>query len=667
MGRGGGGMWHGPMGSVGGVTRTYGLHNHFGQDKPEGPPPGITWGQVGRIMGYFRPYKGSWGLIFACVLVAAGVGVLPPLCVARIVDVAIPRGDGWMLGWLSLAILGLAVGGGLVGVLQQTLMSKVAQGIMCDLRKELFGHLQKMSLRFYTMTRSGEIVSRINNDVGMVQGAGTSTVVTIVSNVATLTAALTVMVSMNWVLTLLATAVVPAFYLPSRVVGGIRRRLSIQTAESQARMQGFLTERLHVGGAMLMQIYGQREADAREFAGTAAAVRDLNIRQAVAGRWLFMILSAFSAMGPAVVYWYGGVQVVRERMQIGEVIAFAALLVMLYRPLMQLASVYVDLQGMVGVFERIFAYLDMPVEVADPAAPEVDPPLRREDATQGRRGRTKGRVGFEGVSFAYPRVKGFEAVMGLAGAGNGSGNGNGTEGVEEKRWALRGVNFSMEPGQRVALVGPSGAGKTTVTYLLPRFYDPDEGRITLDGVDVREMQQEELRGQIGMVTQETFVFHESVRTNLLYARPGATEGEMIEACRAANIHELIAGLPEGYDTIVGERGFRLSGGEKQRLSIARALLKDPAILILDEATSSLDATSEYLIQEALEKLLVGRTSLIIAHRLSTILSADKIVVLEQGRVVEEGRHEALVERGGLYAELFRKQFERVLGQGVGRE
>ena len=350
-----------------------------------------------------------------------------------------------------------------------------------------------------------------------------------------------------------------------------------------------------------------------------------------------MILSVFSAMGPALIYWYGGYQVIRDELTHGLLVAFAALLTLLYRPLMQLASVYVDIQACVAVFERIFEYLDLEPDVQD--KPEV-----------ARLDHTTGHVVFEGVGFSYPApsrmfVQEDDALLPAETA---------------DQFALRDVSFEISPGQRVALVGPSGGGKTTVTYLVPRFYDPDAGRITLDGRDLRELDQQELRRHIGMVTQETFLFHASIRENLLYARPDAGESQMVDACRAANIHDFIASLPDGYDTVVGERGFRLSGGEKQRVSIARALLKDPSILILDEATSNLDATSEYLIQRALEELLRGRTSLIIAHRLSTILNSDKIVVMEDGRVVDQGRHEQLLSRRGLYAELFEQQFAKVL-------
>ncbi len=634
-----GGGWRGSMGTVGGIPRTYGLQRSFGKEKSAYQVDRQRT-TVRRIAAFFKPHWLRWLLVVACILISAGLSVLPPFCVAGIVDIAIPEERPRLLMALAGAMVGLAVLTGLISVLQQTLTAKVGQGILHDLRTRLFGHLQGMPLAFFMTHRSGEILSRLNNDVNAAQGVATGTLVGILSNIATLVATSTALFSMNPRLTLLAVSVVPAFHLPSMVVGKIRRRLSGESQERQAELLGFMGERLHVAGITLTRIFGQRTADAREFAAHSVKVRDLNVRQTVVGRWLFMILSVFSALGPALIFWYGGHQVMAGTLSVGQLIAFAALLTLLYRPLMQLATVYVDIQGAFAVFDRIFEYLDM-----EPGLPVPANPLRPE--------RVEGRITFHDVVFHYPTA----APPGREDALEGEDE----EEAPRPRAALHGLDLHIAPGERVALVGRSGAGKSTLTLLVPRFYDPSSGRVTLDGHDLRDYDPEALRAQIGMVTQETFLFHDTLRMNLLYARPEATEAEMVAACKAANIHEFIAGLPEGYDTRVGERGFRLSGGEKQRVSIARALLKDPAILILDEATSSLDATSEALVQNALETLLRGRTSLVIAHRLSTVLGADKIVVMDEGRVEDAGPHEELLTRDGLYRKLFEQQFRHVLG------
>lgn len=625
------GMRMGSDRTIGGMQRTFGLHRQFGEEgeRPERP---ITMAEVRRVFGYFLPYWVQWVIILLCIAATSGLGVLPPLCVRAIIDDAIPDKDTHLLHLMVGAIVALTIVSGLISVLQNYLNARVGQGIMYDLRNGLYAHLQRQSLGFYTTTRAGEIVSRLNNDVAAVNEVATGTVVQVASHIFTLIATLIVIFGMNPWLALLAIAVVPTFYLPTRIVGRIRHRLSRQTQEEQAELVSFMEERLNIGGMVLAKIFGQSANDADYFAKRNRSVMDLNVKQTMAGRWLFMVLSVFSVIGPAAIYLYGGHQAIREELTVGTLIAFVAYLTNLYRPIGGLANVYVAFQGALAVFQRIFDYLDRSPDVEDrPGATALS--------------EVRGSISLEAVHFAYPRP------TPQAGAPTG-------EPAPARRWALENVSFEIEAGQRVALVGPSGAGKTTITYLLPRFYDPTEGRVMLDGHDLREITQESLRSHFGVVTQDTFLFHTSVRENLLYARPSATEDEIISACRSANIHELISDLPEGYGTIVGERGFRLSGGEKQRLAIARALLKDPRILILDEATSHLDATSEHLIQEALEVLLKGRTSVIIAHRLSTILTADKIVVLDHGRVVEQGSHETLIGLDGLYASLYRRQFEQ---------
>ncbi|MDQ3814530.1 MAG: ABC transporter ATP-binding protein/permease [Armatimonadota bacterium] len=640
-GEGGGGGWYGGSRSLGGMSRGFGLGRmNYSGVKPS--PTRFARQQLKRVAKYLTPYWQQWLVIFVCIAATAALGVLPPLCVRGILDQAIPHQDFRLLNWLVGAIVGLNILVGLVGVLQNYLNVRVGQSIIHDLRHDLFRHLQQMSLPFYTSMRAGEIVSRVSNDVAAVQNTATATLISIVTNLLTVIATLIVIFTMDWRLALLAVIGVPTLILPTRIVGKVRHSLSQQTQERQADLLVFLQERLNIGGTLLTKIFGQGRADAATFSRHNRAVMELNIRQALVGRWLFMFLSVFSIAGPALIYWYGGYLAIQRQLSVGTIIAFVAYLTNLYRPLAQLANVYVDVQGALAVFERIFEFLDLQPEVEDKPNAQVL------TAVQGH-------IRFEGVSFAYPPTA---AAGTSAPAKEEQGEARSTP------FTLHDVTFEMLPGQRVALVGPSGAGKTTITYLLPRFHDPTSGRITIDGHDLREVTQESLRAHIGMVTQETFLFHASVRENLLYARPDATEQQMIAAAQAAHIHEVIQNLPEGYDTLVGERAFRLSGGERQRLAIARALLKDPCILILDEATSSLDATSEYLIQQALETLLRGRTSLIIAHRLSTILSADKILVLDRGRLVEAGRHDELLAHGGLYATLYHQQLSRVVKQSM---
>ncbi len=637
--RGGGGGWMGPERTIGGMGRTYGFQRQFeGGDGPTGKIT-IVRARPKRVARYLAPYWKHWLVIFTCVAATAALGVVPPLLVRAILDHAIPDRNLHLLGSMVASMVGVTILIGLIGVLQNWLNAVVGESMMVDLRNELYRHLQRMSLRFYTTTRAGEIISRISNDVAAVRSVATGTLISIVQNFFTLTATAIAVFQLNSGLAILAMVVVPSFFLPTRLVGRVRQRLAIQTQERQAEVLAFMQERLNIGGMLLTKGFGQAEADAARFDDENRQVADLSVKQSMAVRWLFMCLSVVSVAGPAMIYWYGGYQAIRSELTVGTIIAVVAYLTNLYRPIGALANVYVEVMGALAVFERIFEYLDLTPEVED-----------RPNALQLET--VSGRVVFEDVCFCYPTP--------LRPGMEGADPSDGPSDPPAIRAALQGINFTIEPGQRVALVGPSGAGKTTCTYLVPRLYDPDSGRVLLDGHDLRELAQDSLREHIAMVTQETFLFHASIRENLLYARPHATDAEIEAACRAGNIHEYIAGLPEGYETVVGERAFRLSGGEKQRLAIARALLKDPRILILDEATSNLDATSEHLIQTALDKLLEGRTSMIIAHRLSTILNADQILVFDQGRLVEHGRHDDLLAAGGLYATLYRRQFRRVM-------
>ncbi len=598
-----------------------------------------------RVAGYGRPYVGRLGVILGTILVISLLTLAPPLLMRDLIDVAIPAEDLSRVTLLGLGMVAVPLFSGIFGVLQRWAAASVGEGVIYDLRRQLFDHLQRMPLAFFTATKTGELMSRLNNDVVGAQQAVTGTFVSIASNVVMSIATFAVMLRLEWRLTLLAVGVLPFFIWSSRRVGQMLRRVSREQMERNAEMNAVLNETLNVSGALLMKLFGRGALEDARFTAAAGDVRRLGVRRAMIGRWFFMALGLMSALGSAIVFWYGAVLVIRGDLGVGDVVALSALLANLYGPLSALSNARVEFATSLVSFERVFEVLDLPHPIADrPGATSLDS--------------IAGEIEFDDVWFSYDQsgAAGLEDVRRFSWWSPMEPAADGDAPARSEGWALAGVSFRAAPGELVALVGPSGAGKTTATYLVPRLYDVTEGRVRIDGHDVRDVTLASLADGIGVVTQEPYLFHDTIAANLRYARPDAGDEDVKRAARAANIHEFVAALPRGYDTVVGERGYRLSGGEKQRIAIARAVLKDPRILILDEATSHLDARSEALVQEALEQLMEGRTSLVIAHRLSTILAADKILVLDGGKVVEQGTHAELVAAGGLYARLYETQF-----------
>jgi ATP-binding cassette subfamily B protein len=599
-----------------------------------------------RVLSYARAYRAKIALILVTIVVIGFISAVPPLLIRELLDSAIPEAkisnDLGAVTPLGIGMLLVPLVNGAIGVLQRWASASTGEGIIFDLRRQLFGHFQRMSLSFFTSTRTGEVMSRLNNDVVGAQQAVTGTFITVVSNIVSVAIVMSIMFGIEWRLTLLAVAVLPLFLATSRRVGKILRVIRREQLEHNAQMSSHMQEALGVSGALLVKLFGRADTEDQKFADEAAAVRDLGVRQATIGRWYFMALGVMSAVGTALVFWVGAAMVVNGTLDEGDVVAMSLYLGQLYGPLSGLSNARVEFATSLVSFERVFEVLDMEREIAEridaTALPDIE-----------------GRVTFENVSFDYATgSQGLEAVKRYG--SRMEVDGGSVPPVVVDGLALRGLDFDVAPGELVALVGPSGAGKTTTTYLVPRLYDATLGRVLIDGVDVKDARLDDLAAGIGVVTQESYLFHDTIEANLRYAKPDATVDELRTAAADANILDFIDGLPDGFRTMVGERGYRLSGGEKQRIAIARVILKDPRILILDEATAHLDAQSEALIQEALERVMEGRTSLVIAHRLSTILSANRIFVLDQGRLVESGSHDELLAQGGLYADLYRTQF-----------
>ncbi len=612
-----------------------------------------------RVMGYARPYRWHIAALLGAILLTTVLGLVTPLILRDLIDYTLPAGDTGRLNLLALALVSIPLLDGGIRVVQRKVNATIGEGVIYDLRVGLFAHLQRMSLAFFTNTRVGELMSRLNNDVIDAQRAISSTIVDIVTNLIQAAATLVVMVSLEWRLTLVSVLVLPLFIIAARRLGARLRGVARQAMEHNAQMNAMMNETLNIGGVLLVKLFGRTGVEIARFRDRAAAVRDIGVRRAVLGSQFFVIIGLVGAVGTALVYWLGGHLVLRGVFTVGTIVAFTAYLGQLYAALQGLTNAPVAFATSMVSFERVFEVLDLPLDIDEP------PDAIVLDGVQGA-------LTFDDVTFEYgineslllsdvPRYGQMDAVgaaLSGAEAAPGRPHDGGAPPSQAREKALEHVSFHIEPGQLVALVGPSGAGKTTMSYLIPRLYDPTGGRVLLDGHDLRTVSLESLARQIGMVTQETHLFHDTIRTNLLYARLDATQAELEAACRAANIHDFIMGLPDGYDTVVGERGYRLSGGEKQRIAIARVILKDPRILVLDEATSHLDSQSEALIQDALKTVMAGRTSIVIAHRLSTILAADLILVLNRGQIVEQGRHSELLARGGLYARLYETQFKR---------
>jgi len=598
------------------------------------------------VLQYGAPYKTKIVVVLATILVISVLSVVPPLIMRTLIDRAIPDEDLRLVTLLGLAMVAVPVVNGVLGVVQRWASAAIGEGIIFDLRRQLYHHLQGMSLGFYTATRTGELMSRLNNDVVGAQQAVTGTFVTLVSNVVSTAVTLVIMLGLEWRLTLLAVSIFPLFIIASRRVGRVLRVVRRDQLEHNAAMSSHMQETLSVSGALLVKLFGRAGDEAQRFSDRAGQVRDLGVRQATIGRWFFMALGVMSAIGTALVFWTGAVLVINDSITIGTIVALSAYLVNVYGPLSALSNARVEFSTSLVSFERVFEVLDLPNDIVEPETP-VSPSS------------VAGSVEFDGVWFSYGRPRGLDSVRRFGhGDGEPSADGDGEFPVAAEPWTLQDVDFRIQPGELVALVGPSGAGKTTTTYLVPRLYDVDRGRVLIDGIDVRQFDLTALAQAIGVVTQESYLFHDTIAANLRYAKPDASDADLAAAVDAANLTEMVTSLRDGLDTVVGERGYRLSGGEKQRLAIARVVLKNPQILILDEATSHLDAHSEALIQEALVRVMQGRTSLVIAHRLSTILAADRILVMEKGRLVEAGTHIELLDRNGLYASLYRTQFSK---------
>ena len=663
-------MWHG-----GGWF----MYMRGGDEKPK-----LTRDLLLRVLAYARPYWWHLAGMLVTILIGTGLSLVGPLIFRQMIDKVLPSKNVNQLILYALALLFIPVIDGVIGVFQRRLNATVGEGVIFDLRSALFSRLHRMSLRFFTNTKVGELMSRLNNDVVGAQNAISNVITDIITDLIRTIAILAVMLTLEWRLTLLSLLILPLIIFFARRLSVVLREISRQGMELNAQMNAHMNETLNIGGALLVKLFGRGREEELRFRERAAGVRDIGVRRAILGSSFFIVLGLVGAVGTSLVYGLGGYYVITGAFTIGTIVAFGSYLDQLYGALQGLTGAPVSFSTSMVSFERVFEIIDLPTDI-----PEKENAFVLRDV--------QGNLEFDNVTFnynvdssvllkdvkRYGRMEDVGAVLSLAkptaddGQKTKAKGGNGQSSIVQSRdgepvpsdgeaestsqareVALDGISFIARPGQLVALVGPSGAGKTTMTYLIPRLYDPTDGVIRIDGHDLRDVTLDSLSSAIGMVTQETYLFHDTIRTNLTYAKTDATQEEIESAARAANIHNFIIDLPDGYDTIVGERGYRLSGGEKQRIALARVILKNPRILVLDEATSHLDSESEALIQDALKRVMAGRTSIVIAHRLSTILAADLILVMDRGKIVERGTHDELIGMNGLYAQLYETQFKR---------
>ena len=606
-----------PMGGRGPMGRGY-LTEEEKANKPK-----VTWPLLKRIFSYLLPYWKQLAVVLLCIIVSSVFGLLPSVLTGRIIDEGLIGQNMKMLIILILASLGVSFASNLIGVGESYLNSWISQHITFDLRNKMYGHLQKMSQGFFTSNNQGDIITRMTSDIGGVERVISSTFTSILSNTITLVCAVVIMYRENWILATVGVLVIPLFVIPTRWAGKTRWTLTREAQECNDEINGILNETLSVSGQLLVKLFGKEMHEYNRYVAANGRMVKLNIKESMAGRWFFVLIHTFSSVGPMLLYLVGGILMMKydSTLTVGDISVLVALLGRMYGPVNSLLNIQVEWIRSMALFTRIFEYFDMPVEIQN--APDAIVPAT-----------ANGNVVFKNVQFSY----------------------------NPERQILKNVNFELKSGNSIAIVGPSGSGKSTIINLIPRLYDVCGGEVTFDGIDVRKLDLEFLRRNIGIVSQETYLFNGTIRENLLYAKPDATEEELIEACKKANIYDFVQNQEKGLDTMVGNRGLKLSGGEKQRISIARILLKDPVLFIFDEATSALDSISEKKIQEAIDPIIHSRTSILIAHRLSTILAADEILVIKDGEIAERGTHSELLDDGGIYQELYETQFGKALMQ-----